>query len=213
MQSSAAVVAVGVLAVGADRSVEILVGPGGVFQVQVAEAPADECVGDLVLLADELVEILDRLFELLVQQARHAAAVIGSRQVGTQLDRFAEVLQGVVVVAQPRTGDGPVGVGLRVDGIQPDGGREIGLGAQQIVEVVFGDAAQEIAFEGVFVEAQQGVQGADGLLVVVVHHRRTAHPEEILPVVLCARLHAAQQGGSQYDSEDEFPHARIFVYA
>ena len=179
--------------------------------MQIAEAPADEGVGDLVFLADELVEILDGLLELLVQQARHAAAVIGAGQVGAQFDRLAEILQGVVVVAQPRAGDGAVGVGLRVDRIHADRGREIGFGAQQVVEVVFGDAAQEIALEGVLVESQQGVQGADGLLVVVVHHRRTAHPEEILPVVLCARLHAAQQGGSQYDSEDEFPHVRIFV--
>ena len=56
----------------------------------------------LVLLADELVEIVDGLLELLVQQARHAAAVIGARQVGAQLDRLAEVLQSVVVVAQAR---------------------------------------------------------------------------------------------------------------
>ena len=121
--------------------------------MEVAEAPADEGVGDLVLLADEFVEILDGLFELLVQEARHAAAVIGARQVGTQLDRLAEIPQGIVVVAQPRTGDGAVGVGLRVDGVQPDGGRKISFGAQQVVEVVFGDAAQEIAFEGVLVEA------------------------------------------------------------
>ena len=44
------------------------------------------------------------------------------------------------------------------------------FGAQQVVEVVFGDAAQEIAFEGILVEPQQGVERPDGLLVVVVHH-------------------------------------------
>ena len=120
---------------------------------------------------------------------------------------LAEVLQSVVVVAQTRARDGAVGVGLRVDGIEPDGRREIVLGAQQVVEVVFGDAAQEVAFESVLVEAQQGVQRADGLLVVVVHHARTSDPEKIFPVVLCVGFRAAQQGGSQYDSGDEFPHA------
>ena len=128
-------------------------------------------------------------------------------QVGAQLDRLAEVLQSVIVVAQARARDGAVGVGLRVDGIEPDGRREIVLGAQQVVEVVFGDAAQEVAFESVLVEAQQGVQRADGLLVIVVHHARTSDPEKIFPVVLCVGFRAAQQGGSQYDSGDEFPHA------
>ena len=201
------VVPAGVLAVRADGGVEIVVGAYRILQVQVAQAPADEGVGDFVLLADELVEIVDGLLELLVQQARHAAAVIGARQVGAQLDRLAEVLQSVVVVAQARARDGAVGVGLRVDGIEPDGRREIVLGAQQVVEVVFGDAAQEVAFESVLVEAQQGVQRADGLLVVVVHHARTSDPEKIFPVVLCVGFRAAQQGGSQYDSGDEFPHA------
>ena len=170
LKSAAAVIAVGILAVGAYRGVEILVGARGVFQVEVAQSPADEGVGHLVLLADELVEIVDGLLELLVQQPCHAAAVIGARQIRAQVDRLAEVLQGVIVITQPRTRDRAVGIGLCVYGVEPDGGREIGLGAQQVVEVVFGDAAQEIAFEGILVEPQQGVERPDGLLVVVVHH-------------------------------------------
>ena len=125
-------------------------------------------------------------------------------QVGAQLDRLAEVLQSVVVVAQTRARDGAVGVGLRVDGIEPDGRREIVLGAQQVVEVVFGDAAQEIAFEGILVEPQQGVERPDGLLVVVVHHARTSHPEEIFPVVLRIRFLPAHQCDAQCDPEDVF---------
>ncbi|CCZ77500.1 unknown [Alistipes finegoldii CAG:68] len=174
--------------------------------MQVTQAAADKGVGDLVLLTDELVEIVDGLGELLVQKTRDAAAVIGSRQVGTQLDGFSEVLQRVVVVAQPRAGDGAVGVGLRVDRIHADRGREIGFGAQQVVEVVFGDAAQEIAFEGVFVETQQGVERADGLLVIVVHHARTSDPEKIFPVVLCIRFRPAHQRGGKGDSQDIFTH-------
>ena len=132
------------------------------------------------------------------KKTRDAAAVIRARQVGTQLDGFAEVLQRVVVVAQPRAGDGAVGVGLRVDRIHADRGREIGFGAQQVVEVVFGDAAQEIAFEGVFVETQQGVERADGLLVIVVHHARTSDPEKNIPGcivhTISSRTSARRQG-------------------
>ena len=68
--------------------------------MQVAQAPADEGVGDFVLLADELVEIVDGLLELLVQQARHAAAVIGARQVGAQLDSLERSFNRIVVVAE-----------------------------------------------------------------------------------------------------------------
>ena len=174
--------------------------------MEVAQAAADEGVGDLVLLADELVEVLDGLLELLVQKARHAPAVVGAGQVGPQLDRLAEVLQGVVVVAQARARHGTVGVGLRVDGVFADGGREVGLGADQIVEVVFGDAAQEVALEGVLVEAQQRVERADGLLVVVLHHAALTHPEEVLPVVLCTGAPRAAERGDEEQTEDEFSH-------
>ena len=204
LKSAAAVVPAGVLAVRADGGVEIVVGAYRILQVQVAQAPADEGVGDFVLLADELVEIVDGLLELLVQQPCHAAAVIGTRQIRAQVDRLAEVLQGVIVITQPRTRDRTVGIGLCVYGVEPDGGREIGLGAQQVVEVVFCDAAQEIAFEGILVEPQQGVERPDGLLVIVVHHARTSHPEEIFPVVLRIRFHPAHQRDAQDDPEDVF---------
>ena len=211
MEPAPAVVAVGVFAVGADRQVEVVVGARGVFEVEVAQAPADVGVGHLGLLPDEHVEVVDRLAELLIEQPRDAAAVVGARQVGPQLDRLAEILQGVVVVPQPRARDGAVGVGLRIDRVEADRRGEVGLGAQQVVEVVFGDAAQEIAFVGLFVEAQQRVERAYGLLVVVVHHARPPDPEEILSVVLCLRPDTAQQRPRKEDSDDEFP--QFFAHA
>ena len=142
----------------------------------------------------------------LVEQARHAAAIIRPRQVGAQVDRFAEVLQGVVIVAQARARHGPIIVGLGVDRVFGDGHRKIGFGTDQIVEVVFRHAAQEIAFVGIFVEAQQRVERAYGSLVVVFHHAAAAHPEEILPVVLRPALRRAQQRCSQHDSCDPLSH-------
>ena len=41
-------------------------------------------------------------------------------------------------------------------------------------------------------------------LVIVVHHARTSHPEEIFPVVLRIRFHPAHQCDAQDDPEDVF---------
>ena len=128
------------------------------------------------------------------------------REVGPQFDGLLEILQRIVVVAQLRAGERPVGVGLRIDGILADGGREVGLGANQVVEVVFGDASQEVPLEGILVEAQQGVERTNRLLIVVLHHAALPHPEEILLVVLGTGLHAATEQKRSDESCDESTH-------
>ena len=183
-QGSALVIAVGIFAVGADRLVEIFQGPYGVLQVQVGCAAADVGVGYLVFLEDEFVEILDRLLVLLVLQARIAPAVIGVRQVGPQVDRLAEILQRVVVVAHARTGQRPVDVGGREYGVFDDGSRKVGIGTQQVVEVEFGYAPQEIALCGVRIGPQQDVEHTNRLLIFAVHQATAAGPVEIVFVVL-----------------------------
>jgi len=95
---------------------------------------------------------------------------------------------------------------LGVDRVFGDGRREVRFGAYQVVQVVLRYSAQEVAFVGVFIEPQQGVERADGFTVVVVHHAALAHPEEILPVVLRPGPQAAQQRRAQHDECDDFPH-------
>ena len=208
LQLAAAVVAHRILAVGADRRFEIGVGLRRIFEVEVADAAVEIGVRNLVLLPDEFVEVVDRFAELLVQQPRDAPAVIGVGQVGAQLDRFGEVGERVVVVAQPRAGDGAVGEGRGEDRILLDGGGEIGLGSQQVVEVVFGDAAQEIAFVGVVVETQQDVERADRVLEVVVYHERAADVVEIVPVVLRPAAGADRQREGQQYARNSFSHRK-----
>ena len=58
------------------------------------------------------------------------------------------------------------------------------IGTQQVIEVVLGDTAQEVALVSIFVEAQQHVQHLDSLIVVVIHHKMTPHIVEIILVVL-----------------------------
>ena len=83
IEYASAVVAVGVLAVGADGGLEVLVGHQRILELQVADATVDICVGDLLLLTDKHIEILDSLLVLLIQQTRNTTAVVGPRQIGT----------------------------------------------------------------------------------------------------------------------------------
>ena len=94
------------------------------------------------------------------------------------------------------------------DRILLDGGGEIGLGSQQVVEVVFGDAAQEIAFVGVVVETQQDVERADRVLEVVVYHERAADVVEIVPVVLRPAAGADRQREGQQYARNSFSHRK-----
>ena len=212
LQFAAPVVTRRVFAVGADRRVEIGVGLRRILEIEVADAAVEIGVRNLVLLPDELVEIVDRLAELLVQQAGDAPAVIGVGQVGAQLDRFGEIGECVVVVAQPRTGDGAIGESGGEDRILFDGGGEIGLGAQQVVEVVFGDAAQKVTFVGVVVETQQNVERADGILEIVVDHERAADVVEVVPVVLRAAAQTDRQRDRQQHSCNSFSHRKFLHF-
>jgi hypothetical protein len=52
---------------------------------------------------------------------------------------------------------------------------------------------------GIVVEAQQYIQNAYSLLVVVIHHRLTPHPVEILLVVL-----RAGAPRTEYDAQGKY---------
>ena len=82
-QRTATIVAVGVLAVGANCQIVVVVSRNRILQIEVACTAIDVGINDLRIVANEHIEILDRLLELLVQQARNATAVIGVREVGT----------------------------------------------------------------------------------------------------------------------------------
>ena len=61
--------------------------------------------------------------------------------------------------------------------------------------------AQEVTLVCIVVEAQQYIQNAYRLLVVVIHHRLTAHPVEICFVVLCTGAPRRENDGqSEYCS-------------
>ena len=142
---------------------------------------------------------------MLVLQARIAPAVIGVRQVGPQVDRLAEILQRVVVVAHARTGQRPVDVGGREHGVFDDGSRKVGIGTQQVVEVEFGYAPQEIALCGVRIGPQQDVEHTNRLLIFAVHQATAAGPVEIVFVVLgVGSGGVAQQRPQQDDFQDKF---------
>lgn len=145
------------------------------------------------LVLDEVVEIGYRFGELLVEQSRYAAAEIGIRQIGTQVYRFAEIVQGIVVISEPRTCYGAVGIGGREYGIFLYRYRKIGVRTQQVIEIVFGDSAQKITLVGVVVEAQQDVERPYRLLEIVVHHVLAPYPEKIVPVVLRRAFYDARQ--------------------
>ena len=55
------------LSVGANTEVEIGVCSHGIFEVEVANATIYVGIGNLLLVAYKVVEILDSLFELLIQ--------------------------------------------------------------------------------------------------------------------------------------------------
>ena len=98
-QRTSTVVAVGVLAVGANGEVIVVVCRHRILQIEVARTAIDVCVGHLRIVTNKHIEVLDRLLELLVQQTCHASAVIGVGKVGTQVDSLLKILQSVVVIA------------------------------------------------------------------------------------------------------------------
>ena len=80
----------------------------------------------------------------------------------------------VVVVAHARTGQRPVDVGGREYGVFDDGSRKVGIGTQQVVEVEFGYAPQEIALCGVRIGPQQDAEHTNRLLIFATVRQRLA---------------------------------------
>ena len=109
-----------------------------------------------------------------------------------------EVVQRIVIIAQARACDGSVVIGVGEYGIMLDGEREVGVGTQQVVKIVLGNATQEVTLVGLGVEAQQGVENTNRFGIVLAHHKLATHPEEILTVVLCRC-----REGRQYNDQSE----------
>ena len=197
-----------VVRIAADRHVEIGFGllVALLFHLQLAAAVVAHRI--LAVGADRRFEIgvgLRRIFEV---EVADAAVEIGVRNLVLLPDEFVEVVDrfAELLVQQPR--DAPAVIGVGQGGAQLDRGGEIGLGSQQVVEVVFGDAAQEIAFVGVVVETQQDVERADRVLEVVVYHERAADVVEIVPVVLRPAAGADRQREGQQYARNSFSHRK-----
>ena len=207
VERTAAVVSRRVVIVGPDGLAVVFVGLGRVFEIEVARAAVQVGVRDLGVVTDERVEIGDRLLELLAHQVGDAPAVIRSRPVGTQVDGRLKILQRIVVIAQPHVRDGPVLESRREDGIAGDGQREIVLGTQQIVEVVLGDTAQEVAFGSRRIDPQQDIEHLDGVLILVVHEKGTADMKEVRLVELCPGRGGNSPCRQQKQEQKESTHA------
>ena len=136
----------------------------------------------------EGVEVGGSTLKLTTQQKGHTATVIDARLLGTQRDGLLEVAQRILVVAQTGTSNGAILIGHSVDGVDVDGPREVGVGTQQVFEVVLGDSAQKVALVGLAIDIEQHVQRTDSLAITALDDVFATHPKEVGFVVLGAHI-------------------------
>ena len=192
------------MGVDIDGPIEVGIGTGRIFQIQVAGAAVGQGIDIRRGRTQVAREIIDRLFELLAQKVGHPAAVVGGHQIRTQLHGILIILQGIVVVAQSGAGDGAVLIGHRIDGIDGNGSAEVGFGAQQVVEVVFGHPAQKIPFVLFGFGTKQQVQHLDGGAVVAVEDEFAAFVKEVGFIELgTSRVDAVQCNGHNHQPEEQ----------
>jgi hypothetical protein len=98
-EHTSAVISVGILTIGAYGGGKIIIGSGGILQLKVAYDSVDVCVGNLLLLPNEHIEVSNSLLELLIKQARYATALVGTREVRAKVDGLVEIIKCVVVIA------------------------------------------------------------------------------------------------------------------
>ena len=193
----AADIALGVKTPESNGPVVVAQGPGRIAQKEVGCSAVEIGIRLTRFLADETVEILHRLLELLRKEISHAAAEIEAVIVGAQVHRMAQVLYSLVVVAQPAAGDGPVVVRKGIHWVEVQGTVEVRLGAGEVPKIVLGYAAEKIGLVEAAVQADDDVEVVDGLSVLPLHESSLAAEEELVYVVLRSRApcrHQQEQG-------------------
>ena len=188
----AADISLGVKTPESNGPVVVAQGPGRIAQEEVGCSAVEIGIRLTRFLADEAVEILHRLLELLRQEISHAAAEIQAVIVGAQVHRMAQVLYRLVVVAQPASGDGPVMVRKGIHGVEVQGTVEVRLGAREVPQIVLGYAAEKIGLVEAAVQADDDVEVVDGLSVLPLHEGSLAAEEELVYGAPCR--HQQEQG-------------------
>ena len=120
----------------------------------------------------------------MAQQIGDSTAEVGIRTIGTKIDRYLIILERIVVIPQPGTCNGPILVSIRKDRIGFDRHGEILLGSQKIIQIIFGNAPQEIAFIRLVVHLEQDIQRLDCITKFIVDDVASAHPEKVVFVQL-----------------------------
>ena len=203
----AAHIAFGIVSVQGDGLIVVSQRLGRIAQIEVACPSVQIGISLLGLLADEDVEVLDGLVELLREEIGHAAAEIEPRVARAQVHRFLQVAERVVVFADAAQRNGAVVIGRRIDRIEVERAVEVALGAGEVAEIVFGDAAEEIGLVHRAVEMRQDVEALDGLGVLPVNERLAAAIVEVVEVVL--RKSRPDGGQGEYKKEEAlFEHLR-----
>ena len=155
-------------------------------EVEIAGSAVQVCIALARLLADEHIEVLDGLVELLREEIGHSPAEIEVIVAWTQVHSLLEVLNRKVVLADAAESDGPVVVCGGVDRVEMDGAVEVALGSCEVAEVVFRNTSEEVCLIDGAVQLGEDVEALDGLGVLAVVQRLPAAPHEDVGVILGA---------------------------
>ena len=184
VQAAAADIAFGLKAVQLDGFVVIGQGLCGVLQEEVGGATVQVGGRVLGLLADVFVEIGHSALELAAQEVGYAAGEIQAGSARTKFDGPFQVAEGLVVISSAALRDGPVMVAGSEYGVQANGGGEIGLGAADVAQVVFGDTAVEEGPVVGGIQLGQHVEMGHGLVEAAILQGAAATEREYFLVVL-----------------------------